>query len=76
MAACGQWPPYETAQIRTFLLWQKVPLLNIRALMESTNQMVYTIVTHIFKHLSDSNSRHVPNAELDVAFLVPLSLQK
>lgn len=45
----------------------------LRGLVESVNQFIYLIVINIFKRLSDSSSRHVPKAEVYVAFLVPLS---
>lgn len=48
----------------------------LRVLVDSVNQLIYIIVINIFKHQSDSNSRHVQNAEVHVAFLAPLSLQK
>lgn len=45
-------------------------------LVEIVNQIIYTIVINIFKHLSDGDSRHLPNEEADVAFLISPSLQK
>lgn len=45
-------------------------------LVETMNQIIYSLVIHMFKRLSDSDSRRVPSAEPDAAFLVPPSLQK
>lgn len=45
----------------------------LQMLAETMNQLIYTIVINCFKRVSDGDSRHGPNAELDVAFLVPLS---
>lgn len=45
----------------------------LQMLAETMNQIIHAIVINIFKRLSDGDSRQGPNAELDVAFLVPLS---